>query len=141
MKKTINSMLAVVFTLFFIVSFSSCSDNPDIPSVWKNAIYLEDTELGEGAKTIKIEVKAEDRSVTLTIHTDTYDILEALKENNLIEGKYRDSRFVATSINGISADIETDKSYWALWVNGNDFFPGVGAPITDGGYYLLVYTK
>lgn len=141
MKKIINIILAVIFTLVFTVSFSSCADSPDVPSVWENAIHLEDAELGEGAKTISVEVKAEDRSVTLTIHTDTYDILEALEENNLIDGKYRESRFVATSINGISADIETDKSYWALWVNGNDFFPGIGAPITDGGYYLLVYTK
>ena len=56
-------------------------------SLWDDAKYTADTELGTGAKTVQVEVKAEGKSITFTIHTDKEILGDALLEHDLIAGE------------------------------------------------------
>lgn len=110
--------------------------------VWANATYKEDTELGEGAVTVKLEVKAEDKSVTFTVHTDKTTLGDALLEHSLIAGDEGEYGLYVKAVNGMTADFDVDQSYWALYKDGEMMNTGVdGATIADGEHYELVYTK
>ena len=46
------------------------------------------------------------------------------------------------SVNGITADYDVDRSYWAFNKNGEMMLTGVDMTnIADGEHYELVYTK
>ena len=49
--------------------------------LWADAVYRSDKSFGNGAKTIEVEVKAEDKSVTFTIKTDAVTGYEQVPAN------------------------------------------------------------
>lgn len=110
--------------------------------VWTSAKYLKDTTLGEGAKTLTVTVKAEGQSVTFTVKTDKDTVGAALIDNGLIEGEDSQFGLYIKKVNGILADYDVNKSYWAFYVNGDYAMSGVDSTqITEGTAYLLEYTK
>ena len=151
MKKAISSITAVLLAVLFVFSFAACSEkpetpeapaNPEITGVWAKATYLEDTELGKGSKTVQVEVKAEDRSVTFTIHTDKETLGEALIEHKIVEGEDGPYGLYIKTVNGILADYDIDQSYWAVSKNGESSATGIDSNrFLDGEHYELVYTK
>ncbi len=110
--------------------------------LWANATYTEDTTLGEGAKTVKVAVKAEDTAITFTIKTDAEMLGEALLEHKLVEGEQGEFGLYIKEVNGIGADFSKDGAYWALYQDGEYAMAGVDTtPIADGAHYELVHTK
>ena len=108
-------------------------------SVWDNAQYTEDTELGEGASTITVECTADDRTVTFTVHTDAEYLGAALQEIGLLEGEESQYGLFVTAVNGMGADYEADGYYWAIYIDGEYALTGVDStPVTDVGSYSLV---
>ena len=141
MKKTIKSTISIVLTLVFIVALVSC-DTVDKTGVWENATYLRDMEFGKGAKTVAVEVKAGEQSVTFTIKTDKDTVGAALLEHELIAGEDSQYGLYVKSVNGMTADYDVDKSYWAFYINGEYALSGVDTTaITEGAIYQLVYEK
>lgn len=141
MKTTIKSTLTLLLALVFIVSLVSCN-TADATGVWENATYRKDMEFGEGSKTVVVEVKAEDQSVTFTIKTDKDTVGAALLEHKLIEGDESEFGLYVKKVNGITADFDVDQSYWAFYINGEMAMTGVdGAEIKEGETYQLAYTK
>lgn len=141
MKKTICSITAVMLAFVLIFSFASCSEKVETSGVWENAVYLKDTEFGKGAKTVQVEVVAEEQSVTFTIHTDKETLGEALIEHELVDGEEGPYGLYIKTVNGILADYDTNQAYWALNKNGEASMTGVdGTEIADGEHYELVYT-
>ena len=136
MKRTIAFVL--MLSLCFI--FTACSQkNAD---VWADALYTEDTELGEGSKVVLVEVVAEDRSVTFTIHSDKKTLGDALVEYNLIDGEQGPYGLYVKKVNGILADYDVNKYYWGFNKNGEGMLTGIdGAEFKDGDHFELVYTK
>ena len=115
---------------------------PVLTGVWADAIYTENKEFGEGAKTIKVEVVAEDISVTFTINTDAETLGEALTENSLIEGENGAYGLYIKKVNGILADFDVDQTYWSLSKDGEYLMTGAdSATIADGEHYELTRTK
>ena len=107
--------------------------------IWTNALYQNDTEIGEGAKTVQVEVKAGEKSVTFTIHTDKETLGDALLEHNLIAGEKGAYGLYVKLVNGIEADYDKDGTYWAFYKNGEMMMVGVdGAVIADGEHYELI---
>ena len=138
MKKTIKSTVSILLALVFAVCLASCGAQADKEGLWENATYLKDTELGEGEKTATLEVKAGEQSVIFTVHTDEEMLGAALLAHNLIEGK--DGLY--TKVNGMVADYNVDKSYWAFYIDGEMAMAGVDdTPIAEGTVYKLEYTK
>lgn len=143
MKKQLKSVLAVILAVMLCLSFASCEKKEETTSsVWGNALYLEDKEFGEGAKTLTVSVKAEDKSVTFTVKTDKETVGDALLEHKLIEGEEGTYGLYVKTVNGITADFDTDKSYWAFYENGEYAVSGVDmTKIDEKVKYSLEYTK
>lgn len=142
MKKTISSITAVLLAVLFVFSFAACSEKTEATGVWESAAYLEDAEFGKGAKTVQVEVKAEDKSVTFTIHTDKEILGDALLEHELIAGEEGPYGLYVKTVNGILADYDVNQCYWAVSKNGEAAATGVdGIEFHDGEHYELVYTQ
>ncbi len=138
MKKL--SLLLIIVLLFAFVSCKNEAETPD--SLWEGALYTEDTAFGEGEKTIAVEVKAGDKSVTFTVSTDAENLADALLAHSLIEGEDSAYGIYIKKVNGILADYDVDGYYWSLTKNGEYLMTGADATeIADGEHYELIRTK
>ncbi len=141
MKNSSKSTVSIVLSLIFILCLVSCNDM-DKTGVWENAVYHKDMEFGQGSKTVTVEVKAQEKVITFTIHTDKDTVGEALTDHELISGEQSEYGLYVKVVNGITADYDIDHSYWAFYINGEYAMTGVdGTQITQGDTYQLAYTK
>ena len=91
-------------------------------------VSCEVTVLGEGETTFLFTVVDKDGAETVfEIHTDKEIVGDALLELGLIAGEDGDYGLFVKSVNGIVADYEVDKTYWAFYVNGEYAMTGVDA--------------
>ena len=142
MKKTVSSIICAVLSIVLVVCLASCGNTVDAEGLWENATYRKDTELGKGATTVQVQVKAGEESITFTIKTDKKTLGDALLEHELITGDESQYGLYIKSVNGIRADYDLDKSYWGFYKNGEYMLTGVdGTEIADGEHYELVYEK
>ena len=142
MKKVI---LSVICVLLLVCGFTACNNTTQSVNeggLWADAMYIENTELGSGDKTIFVEVVAEDKSVTFTIHSSKENLRDALSEHKLIEGEEGSYGLYVKKANGITADYDKDQSYWGFYKDDESLITGVDDTIiADGDRYKIVYTK
>ena len=142
MKKMIRSVVSVVVVLSFVLCLASCNEKIDAEGLWENATYRSDKEFGKGEKTVEVEVKVEEQSVTFTINTDADTLGAALLEHELIAGEEGQFGIYVKSVNGIVADYDVDKSYWGFYQNGEYLMSGVDTTAIVGGeHFEIVYSK
>ena len=142
MKKMIRSVVLVALVLSFVLCLASCNEKIDAEGLWENATYRSDKEFGKGEKTVEVEVKVEEQSVTFTIHTDADTLGAALLEHELIEGEDSQFGIYVKTVNGILADYDVDKSYWGFYQNGEYLMSGVDTTAIVGGeHFEIVYSK
>lgn len=141
MKKSVIIAVCLVIAILTGVYFLQ-TDTPVENKLWEGADYTQNTELGNGEKTVEVEVQAEGKSVTFTVHTDKTTVGEALKEHKLIDGEEGPYGLFVKVVNGIKADYDEDKSYWSFYKNGEAMKTGVdGTELTDGEHYEIIYTR
>ena len=101
------------------------------------------TEVGTGETVFDFEVIDIDEKVTkFKVSTDKKIVGEALIDCGLIEGEDGPYGLYVKKVNGIVADYEIDKTYWAFYVNGEYAMSGVDTTEIDAGVkYSLEYTK
>ncbi len=134
MAKRITALLLACLT---VICFVGCKEEYQQP-IFKEMYYIEDTELGEGAKTVTVDVIVNKTTVTFTIHTDAKTLGEALLEHRLIEGDQGEYGLYIKRVNGVLADYDVDKHYWGFYKNGEMMMTGVdGTDIADGEHYEL----
>ena len=143
MKLSMKRITALLLVLLCLLMAAGCqggnSYTEEERGLWANAIYTEDTTLGEGANTVTVLVTAEDKTVTFTIQTDAATLGEALYALELIN----DPSFFDTC-NGMVADWSKDNAYWCFTADGVTMNHGVGDEEIAAGntsVYELVYTK
>ncbi len=137
MKKSIKALLILLFSAAMLIFTVSCDERSDISGLWDNAAYISDTAVGEGSKSITVEIKAEGKTVTLTVKTDKATLGEALFELGIVN----DPVFFDTC-NGIKADYQKDSAYWAFKIDGKLQNSGIGgAEISGGESFTLEYTQ
>lgn len=142
MKTMTTKTTCIFLALIMMFSLVSCGKTKVNDALWQNALYTQDTEFGKGNKTVQVEVKTDEYSVTFTVKTDKALLGDALLENNLVDGENGPYGLYIKSVNGIVADYDIDQSYWAFYKDGEMMMTGVdGAEIADGEHYELVYTK
>lgn len=142
MKKMIRSVVLVVVVLSFVLCLVSCNEKIDAEGLWENATYRSDKEFGKGEKTVEVEVKVEEQSVTFTIHTDADTLGAALLEHELIAGEDGQYGIYVKTVNGILADYDVNKSYWGFYQNGEYLMSGVDTTTIVGGeHFEIVYSK
>ena len=142
MKKTIKSTISAILIVVCLFTLAACGNTVDKAGLWENATYLKDTEFGDGAKTVVVEVKADEQIVTFTVNTDKKTVGDALLEHDLINGDESEYGLYVKVVNGITADYDIDQSYWAFYVNGEYASSGVDTTeIDESAKYQLAYTK
>ena len=141
MNNVTRAVALMLLAVLMLLSAASCNKVP-AEGLWEDATYRRDVELGKGEKTIEVEVKAGEESVTFTINTDKDILADALLEHELVEGEDGAYGLYVKRVNGITADYDVDQSYWALTIDGEYAMSGVSyTEIKDGGHYELTYTK
>ena len=145
MKKVMSWLSVAALLLVCLMGMTACGQKPNENQefeLWKNAKYVSDAELGEGAKTLTVQVKAEGHQITFTIHTDKTTVGEAMMEHGLLEGEQQSAGLYLKKVNGITADWNVDKTYWAFYVG--DAYAITGVEKTDfeeGVTYRLERSK
>lgn len=151
MKKTLLSIVALLMALVCAISFVACDNNAEdteaetlakgeviaAGGLWKDATYRSDITVGKGEKTIKLDVVADGKQITVTLKTDKATLGEAM----YAEGLINDASFFNV-LNGIEASWEKDQAYWAFY-QGDTMMPyGVNDQKINGGEnFRFVYTK
>ena len=158
MKNTSKITLSLALALLMLLAFVGCTNEPGVtatptptPTVtpngtentlWTEAVHLENTTVGEGAKTVEVEVKAGEKSIVITIKTDATILGDALLANNIVEGENAQYGLYIKKVNGIRADYDLDGAYWAITKNGEYMMTGVDSTEIKGGeHFELTYTK
>ena len=98
---------------------------------------------GEGATVFYFNVVDKDGAVTpFEIHTDKTVVGDALLELGLIEGDMGDYGLYVKKVNGITADYETDGTYWAFYIGDEYGMTGVDMTnIEAGATYAFKVSK
>ena len=116
--KNLTKVSALLLLLVMLITLTACKDEADnnsTDSLWDSALYTEDTTLGEGEKTVQVEVQAEEKSITFTINTDAQTLADALISHSLIEGEDSQYGIYIKKVNGILADYDVDGYYWSFY--------------------------
>ncbi len=144
-----KKLLIAILILTMCLPFAACDRNVTKPAepvseedLWSTAKFRTNTEMGIGGKTLTVDVTAGDKTITLTIITDAETVGEALKQYKLIEGEEGAYGLYVKKVNGITADYDVDKYYWAFTKNGESVPTGVdGTQFKDGDKFEFIRTK
>ena len=100
-------------------------------------------QLGEGSTVFEFcVVDFDGNEKKYEIHTDKKMVGEALLELNLIEGEPGAYGLYVKTVNGITADYDKDKAYWAFYVNDSYAMSGVDSTeIKEGEVYSFKVEK
>lgn len=98
----------------------------------------------EGEKRITVEVVNDaGESKRYEVVTDAGYLREALEstEGLTVTGAESDYGLMVDTVNGLTADFNTNGAYWAFYVDGEYCTYGVDEqPVLDGQSYRIVYT-
>lgn len=96
-----------------------------------------------GSKNITVIVTDDTKTDTVyELSTDAEYLREATEEIEglTIQGEDSEYGFFIQSINGLTADYDTDQAYWAIYVNGEYGNYGIDSqPVADGDEFSFVY--
>ncbi len=148
MKKVLKrSSLLVVLIITMVLSVTGCNSKNDKkePAVTTPAITTPATTNPAVMKSITVEV-VDDKGVSKTynVKSDAKFLFDAIKatEGLTLDGAVGDYGYYITAVNGITADFEKDKAYWAFYVNGEYGQKSIDTQaIADGDTFKLAYEK
>ena len=133
-KKLFSCILSVLL-IAALTCTTGCSDNKETKNPNTNPST---TVLGEGETTFYFEVHANDEITKYEIHTNETKVGDALFELNLIEGEESQYGLFIKKVNGIEADFDVDKTYWAFYINDEYAMSGVDTTdIVENDTYSL----
>lgn len=140
MKRIITLSVAIFTLLALVLSLAACN-TVDAEGVWESATYRRDKSFGNGKTEITVAVEAGESSVTFTVKTDKTVLADALTEHDIISGEITEFGLSVYTVNGMTANWNTDKAYWALYVGDDYASTGVSfIEIEDGDAFRFVYT-
>lgn len=137
-------ILAGFIALITVISLCACSkkENTDISDPWAQAVVTQDTQCGEGEKTITVKVIVNENSVVYTVKTNAETLGEALLQNGIADGEQGQYGLYIKTVDGILADYDVNNAYWSLTKGGVMLNNGADSQkIADGEAYELTYTK
>ena len=164
-KKLLSFILSMMLIVAMALGMTGCSDKENstnetattLSSESETSSQTEMTEatepeasaslsgnvLGEGKTQFHFTVVDKDGNETaFEIHTDKEMVGDALTELGLISGDEGEYGLYVKTVNDITADYDTDGSYWAFYVNDEYAQTGVDlTPITEGDSYSFKIEK
>ncbi len=138
---------AVIITLTLIAAMALCMTScgkTETPTDTSSPVSTVDAKVvGEGKTAFKFAVTyADGKTENYTVNTDKTTVGEALLDAGLISGSDSEYGLMVDTVNGVKADYNTDKAYWAFYINGEYAQTGVSATnISADATYSFVYTK
>ena len=140
MKKIIALVLALVLALSLCACGAPAAGGGDDGGT---TMVTDGATLGEGAKSFTLEITyLEGETITATVNTDAESVGEALMDLGVLEGEDGPYGIYIKSINGVTADYETDGTYWAFYINGEYAMTGAEVtPIEADTVYSFVVEK
>ena len=125
------------------VSDTSNADASASDSSIEETSKEEIAEVGVGNTVFDFEVVDGEGNVTkFKVKTDKKTVGEALVDAKLIEGDNGAYGLYVKKVNGIEADYDKDKTYWAFYINGEMAMTGVDkTDIKDGAVYKFKVEK
>ena len=148
-KKALSFILCIVLIAAIALFTTACNDNKtdDTTTTTESAVSTTEspkaTVLGKGETKFSFTVTdLEGNEAAFEINTDKKTVGEALLDLELIEGDMGDFGLYVKTVNGITADYDTDGTYWAFYVNGEYAMTGVDmTDIVDGDTYSFKVEK
>lgn len=139
LKKVLSFLLCMALIAAMALFATGCSDKKTAETVDGTTVYADGDVVGEGAKQFTLVITDKDGTETrLEIHTDKDIVGEALLDNQVIAGEDSQYGLYVKTVNGITADFDTDGVYWAFYIDGEYAMTGVDATeITEGVTYSL----
>ena len=129
-KRFLSFFLCIVLIATLALFAAGCNDTT--PPADSNTQETNDTVnndvtvLGEGQTQFTFTVvDGEGKETAFEIHTDKTTVGEALLDLNLIAGEDSTYGLYVKTVNGITADYDTDGTYCAFYINGDYAMTGV----------------
>lgn len=139
MKNRLLTLTSLLLLLALAFTLGAC---PAPADPWADAIYTEDTTLGDGAVSFTLEVVCGEHKVTFTVNTDEEMLGDALLDAGLIAGEEGPYGLYVKRVNGVLADYDVDGYFWSFYVKGEAAMVGVdGTPVEGGAVYRLAREK
>lgn len=131
-RKFVTWLLCMLLYLLTAMIIAGCGTSQPDDSVQKS-----------GEKTFFLTVVDLDGAETeFEIHTDQEMVGAALQEEGLISGEEGDYGLYVKTVNGITADYDADKTYWAFYIDGEYATSGVDTTaIQEGSQYMFKVEK
>ncbi len=149
--------LAIVLALVMVLSLVACGGtSAQQPNDGQNAgveadanvdaaapVVTDGATLGEGQHSFTLEITdADGKTITATVNTDEETVGAALTKLNIVQGDTGEYGLYIKTVNGVTADYDKDKTYWAFYIDGE--YAQTGADMTavaDGSVYKLAIEK
>lgn len=141
MKCSLKRLLALALAAVMLLALTACGKAPQSGGI---TIPVQDgAVIGEGSKTFAVEVTDQDgKTVRFTVRTDQETVGAALQELGVVAGEQSSYGLYIKTVNGITADYDSDGMYWAFYIDGG--YAATAADqtgITDGSVYAFRVEK
>ena len=143
MKKTLlKQMLSLFLCLVLIAATALMATACDLFNPAENTTPQETEQPAQKKNFTFIVVDKEGKETTFQISTDKAIVGEALLAEGLIEGDNGAYGLYVKKVNGILADYDVDKTYWAFYIDGEYALTGVDqTEVVDGATYSFKVEK
>ena len=141
-----KQLISLLLCLALVGSLAALAFAQETEVLWDEnheTILLENGGVyGEGEKTFSFGVDCLNETALITVNTDADTVGEALAALNIIAGEDSEWGLYVKTINGITADYETDGTYWAFYIDGEYAQTSVDmTAVNDGSVYKLAVEK
>lgn len=142
MKNKMRKIALMLIMMFTLMAAVGC-EKEDAKKDETAKVQGDNIVLGEGKTKFDFVVVDKDGKETkMEIHTDKKIVGEALSELDLLEGDEGEYGLYVKKVNGITADYDKDKMYWAFYINGEYAMTGVDVTeIKEGEIYTFKVEK
>lgn len=144
MTKLLSVVLCLMLAAALALGMTACTnDREGDTGSGISSTETAPTRVGQGATEFAFSVTDKDGNVTeFTVCTDKTIVGEALQEAGLIEGEDSEYGLFVKKVNGITADYNTDGTYWAFYVDGGYALKGADqTEIAAGSTYAFKVEK
>lgn len=144
MKKLFARGLAALLSLMILFGAAACGNtekkpDPTLSSSAPSSSSADAKDVGQGDTAFTLEVVDSEGARSLfNVKTNEKTVGAALLALDLIAGEDSQYGLYVKTVNGITADYDTDGSYWAFYIDGEYAQTGVDSTdIKAGATYTL----
>ena len=142
-KKILSLILCMVLIAAMALITTGCTGKTNTTRVTGSATFEDGDKLGKGNLSFTLTVVDIDgNESTCTVKTKKTFVGEALQELGVLEGEEGPYGLYIKTVNGITADYDTDGVYWAFYIDGEYAMTSADmTEIVDGSTYTFKVEK